>query len=72
MTNVFVCEHTASEWSRMARDAYHTGRNDLGHRFSVAAAVYWGRPCRCDVFDTLQTIYRRWLIGGWQLVENPY
>jgi hypothetical protein len=71
MTTITVTEHEAREWSRLAQAAYNSDRNDLGHRFSMAAAVYWGKPCRADVFDTLQTIYRRWLIGGFAEVENP-
>lgn len=73
----FVTEHEAREWARLASNAYSAGRNDFGHRFSVAAACYWpstdGRLKEIDprVFDTLQTIYRRWLIGGWSEVERP-
>lgn len=78
MVNViqFVTEHEAREWSRLAQDAYATGRNEFGHRFSVAAALYMpsldGTRKQIDpsVFSTLQTIYRRWLVFGWSEVEN--
>lgn len=72
MTTLILNQHEASEWSRMAQDAYHTGRNEFGHRFSVASAIYEGKPIRVDVYDTLMTQYRRWLIGGWSEVENPF
>ena len=70
-TWITVTEHIASEWSRMAQDAYNTGHNDFGHRFSMAAACYWGKPMDVRVYDTLMVIYRRWLIGGWSEVEQP-
>lgn len=70
MTTITVTAHDAREWSRLAQDAYATGRNDVGHRFSVAAAIYWGKPCRVDVYDTLQWQYRRWLTGGWTFYET--
>lgn len=60
--------HERMEWSRLAQDAYNTRRSWFGHRFSIAAArseMTWPE------FDTLQTIYRRWLVGGWQVVEHP-
>jgi len=59
-----------SEWSRLAQDAYRTGRNEYGNRFSVSAALY-AYPIREEIFDCLQIIYRRWLTGGWSEVENP-
>lgn len=61
-------EHERAEWSRMASDAYKTGRNFWGHRYSVAAT--WN-AVRIGVFDTLQHHYRLWLIGGWDAIENP-
>ena len=72
MTTLIVTEHDKREWSRMAQDAYNTGRNEFGHRFSMAAAStpINGRM-RVDVYDTLQTQYRRWLNWGWSEVENP-
>jgi hypothetical protein len=68
---LIVTEHQAREWSRMAQDAYSSDRNEFGHRFSMAAAVYWGKPCQLAIYDTLMTQYRRWLIGGWSEVESP-
>lgn len=62
--------HCLSEWSRLATDAYVTGRNHFGHRFSVASATMTG-PVSESVYDTLQVIYRRWLVGGWSEVESP-
>jgi len=73
-TTITVSEHEAREWSRLAQDAYNHDRNDIGHRYSMSAAIYWGKQCRLDVFDTLQRNYRLWLIGGWQSYDaglNP-
>jgi hypothetical protein len=61
-------EHERAEWSRLAADAYRTGRNAFGHRFSAAAGrseMTWGE------YDSLMTIYRRWLNWGWPEVEMP-
>jgi hypothetical protein len=55
--------HTTAEWSRLAQDAYNRGHNDIGHRYSMAAAVYT-RSCPTDVYDTLQRNYRLWLNWG--------
>lgn len=54
-------------WVKLAQDAYRTGRNFYGHRFS-AMATKTSLPVQ--VYDTLQVIYRRWLIGGWKNVES--
>jgi hypothetical protein len=32
-------EHEKREWSRMATDAYKTGRNAIGHRYSMGACM---------------------------------
>jgi len=77
MTTILVLKHNTDEWARLAQDAYNTDRNDFGHKFSMAAAIYGPsmdgtlKAMRTDVFDTLQTIYRRWLVFGWSEVENP-
>jgi hypothetical protein len=63
-----VTIHTMNEWHRMATDAYRTGRNWFGHRFSVAATR---SQMPIEAYDTLMEQYRRWLIGGWAEVENP-
>jgi hypothetical protein len=57
-------EHEKREWSRMAKDAYKTGRNVIGHRYSMAATLCIGEPCKLEWFDSLQNDYRDWLIGG--------
>ncbi len=53
-----------AEWSRMAQAAYAAGRNDIGHRYSVAASL----PALCRIatreFDELHGDYRAWLIDG--------
>ena len=67
-TTITPTDHDRAEWHRLAADAYRLGRNFYGHRFSVASAAYTG-PMRTDVFDTLQTIYRRWLMWGWAGVD---
>ena len=72
MTTTILSEHQAREWSRMAQDAYRTDRNEFGHRFSMQAAIYWGKPIPVNIYDTLMVQYRRWLIGGWAEVEHPF
>ena len=57
-------EHEKREWSRMATDAYKTGRNAIGHRYSMAATLCIGEPCTLAWFDSLQNDYHAWLIGG--------
>ena len=59
-----------NEMCQMAQDAYNSDRNEFGHRFSMASAIYWGKPIPVNIFDTLQVQYRRWLIGGWSEVEK--
>ena len=59
-------EHEKAEWSRMAVDAYRTGRNSIGHRFSMAATLCKGEPCDVHWFDSLQNDYRAWLCDGFE------
>ena len=58
-------ESEKSEWSRMARAAYHDGKNAIGHRYSMAATLRIGEPMRLSVFDSLQEGYRNWLVFDW-------
>ncbi len=63
-------EHAKAEWSRLAQDAYKTGRHAHGHRYSgAAAAIPRDGQMSLDVYDDLQRVYRLWLIGGWGAVE---
>lgn len=55
--------HEKSEWSRMAQAAYLGRRNDIGHRFSVAASLPSYGQVTVAYFDRLQTEYRAWLIS---------
>jgi hypothetical protein len=57
-------QHEKNEWSRLARYAYEHDRNDIGHRFSMAAALKAGESCTVQWFDALQVIYRAWLVFG--------
>lgn len=57
-------EHEKREWSRMAQAAYAADRNDIGHRFSGAAALRVGEAMLVAAFDALQTEYRAWLTFG--------
>jgi len=61
-------EHNKREWSRMARAAYAAGRNDVGHRYSGAAAyLRIGESMRLTTWNMLQDGYRAWLVfGEWQ------
>lgn len=45
----------------MARAAYAAGRNGIGHRYSVAAALRRNEPMLPERFDDLQNGYRAWL-----------
>jgi len=53
-----------SEWSRMAQAAYAAGRNDIGHRYSVAASLPALARIATREFDELHGDYRAWLIDG--------
>lgn len=57
-----ITQHERNEWARLAQAAYNAGRNDVGHRFSVAASrpSAW-RPTLAE-FDRLQSEYRAWLV----------
>lgn len=52
------------EWSRMAQAAYAIGRNDIGHRYSVAASLPALARIGTKDFDELHGDYRAWLIDG--------
>lgn len=54
-------EHEKREWARMARAAYGAGHNDVGHRFSAAAALRAGEAMPAARFNHLQDDYRNWL-----------
>ena len=60
--------HERSEWSRMATDAYATGRNFYGHRYSAACAIFTG-PVTESVYDSLMFTYRDWLVNGWRNID---
>lgn len=62
-------EHEKSEWSRLAQDAYSKDRNDIGHRFSIAASAKAGVEFELTYFDELQGEYRQWLNFGFSTVE---
>lgn len=56
--------HEKLEWSRLASTAYHLGRNDVGHRFSVAASLPSNGQLTVRQYDSLQDGYREWLVFG--------
>ncbi len=68
MTYITPTEHERAEWARMAHDAYRTGRNCYGTRYSVRSAL--GGPMAVFIYDTLMRTYRTWLVFGWDAVEN--
>ena len=68
---ITVTDHQIGEWSRMATDAYRTGRNFYGHRYSAAVANFSGVALCEELYDSLMFPYRRWLVGGWAAVETP-
>lgn len=57
-------QHEKNEWSRLATWAYSNGRNQLGHEFSMAAALRTGETVTDSWFDAKQNIYRAWLVFG--------
>lgn len=59
-------EHEKSEWARLASAAYAEGRNEIGHRFSMAATLRHSEACAVKWFDELQGLYRSWLISGFE------
>ena len=66
MSGVTPTLHEKSEWSRLAMDAYGSGHNAVGHRFSAMAALPEGARLPVTVFDSLQLTYRCWLVNGWE------
>ena len=61
--NMTPNRHTKLEWARMAQAAYRNGRNDIGHRYSGAAALPEGAAMDIARYDALQHDYRNWLIA---------
>lgn len=57
-------QHEKDEWSRLATAAYSSGRNSIGHSFSVAASLPREGQIRLAYFDALQASYRAWLVSG--------
>ena len=57
-------EHEKAEWSRLARAAYKSGLNPIGHRYSAAAALRRGECIPIVRFDALQAGYRAWMCFG--------
>jgi len=56
--------HEKAEWSRLAQDAYARDMNTIGHAFSAHASRPHNWAMSIKQFDTLQAIYRAWLIHG--------
>ena len=62
---IIPTEHDKREWSRMANAAYGSDHNDIGHRYSMAAAsTRIGESMPVARFDALQQGYRAWLIDN--------
>lgn len=68
---ITVLQHNKDEWSRMASDAYAKGHNAFGHRYSGLAALPTGSKLPVAVYDSVQHVYRQWLVFGWNEVFNP-
>lgn len=62
--------HERAEWSRLAQDAYRTGRNFYGHRYSPLRRQ-GALPLPTCAYDALMRAYRAWLVFGWTEVETP-
>lgn len=63
---ITVTDHNKSEWARMAQSAYRADLNAIGHRFSGAASITRGTRLTCAEYDSLQTLYRAWLVFGFE------
>ena len=61
---MIVTEFEKAEWSRLAQSAYSSDRNDIGHKFSGAAAIRKGSAIPTAMYDELMGIYRVWLVDG--------
>lgn len=69
MTYITPTQHEKDGWSRMAQHAYRTGRNSIGHTYSVAASLPRTGQMTVTYFDWLQESYRDWLCSGF--ATNP-
>lgn len=58
---ITITEHEKTEWSRYAQAAYVAGRNDIGHKMSVAASLPKGAQMTVSNYDALMSSYRAWL-----------
>ena len=66
---MLVIDNEANEWARMAQAAYASGRNSIGHRYSVAA-TWRSKQMPLRQWDSLQADYRSWLIDGWKFFDD--
>lgn len=57
-------DHEKAEWSRLAKDAYSRGRNEIGHRYSAAASLPKGAEMPSPRFTSLMRDYQAWLVDG--------
>lgn len=55
-------QHEKNEWSRCAQAAYKAKRNDVGHKLSMAAALRNNESVPLGFYDSVQTVYRKWLV----------
>ena len=62
--------HEKSEWSRVAADAYRTGRNWYGHRFSAMASLPAEAAIPARSFAILESLYFSWLVHGWAEIDQ--
>jgi hypothetical protein len=69
---ITVTQHEKNEWSRLAKSAYASGRNEIGHRFSAAAALRNDESMEQDRFDELQSEYRAWLDASESFAEPKH
>lgn len=67
---ITILQHNKNEWSRMAQDAYAKGRDDFGQMFNSAASARTGAQIAVHQFDQLQSLYRAWLVFGWEEVDR--
>ena len=68
---MILTKHEKEEWSRFAKAAYAKDRNDVGHCFSMGAALRENDSVTSQWFDDRQEIYRAWLcFNEWPAIQR--
>lgn len=66
-----VGEYEKDQWSRMAQAAYAAGRNNIGHKYSMAASLPRDAQMELPRWDRLMDGWRAWLVhNDWTKAEE--